>query len=363
MTTKNYSITSLFLILFFGIIGLTSCKKEEIKTELGEPVSEINTVYYDYEDDTVYCPNVIDYKTEIITSNWEEQISLFPPPTDIDFFDENFGVMSNMSSVFITYDGGANWNYKPTSMNATFFKVKTFGIDKFYLSRIGIQKTEDGGDTYSNFGNLTDNNASSIFNFHFFDSAHALICLGGSIQITHNAGQDWERKEDVQGRNIQFLSNEIGYISGGYSGGGIAGGFFSDGDIYKTINGGETWKRLNVNPLEITAMYFTDENTGIFTDFNGIVYQTIDGGTTWQIINDALCGNYVSDMIFTDKDTGYLAAGSIIFKTEDGGKTWIVDYYSGKKNSYDNHLNVHYLAKTPNNTVYVTGDITMKRVE
>ena len=364
MKIKNMKITYFFLfnLLFFGIISLTACKKEEIKTELGEPISAENPFYHNYEDDTVYCPSMIDYKTEIITSNWEikNQLDAYGG-LDIDFFDEKFGIIANHGRILLTYDGGESWQYKSTLM-PTLSKVKTFGVDKFYISRFGIQKTENGGENYSDFGNLE--NRSGIFNFHFFDSANAIICEGGSIKTTSNTGQDWERKEDVKGSNIQFLNDEIGYISGGYSGSGVAGGFFSNGDINKTINGGQTWKRLNVNPLEITTMYFTDENTGLFTDYNGIVYKTTDGGTTWNIINDALCGYYMWDMIFTDKNTGYLASSyGIIFKTEDGGKTWKVDHYSGKKDSYNNHLGFSSLAKTPNNTVYITGSVTMKRIE
>ena len=355
---NQIKLCSIACTLIFIGFGLISCEKEEINTRLGEPISEENIFSY---EDTVYCPNIIDYRNEIIISNWEVQKRNLHV-TDIDFFDESFGVMSSTSSVYITHDGGNNWLYQPTSLNQSFFKVATFGIDKFYLSRIGIHQTTDGGENYERVG--IEEAGGSIFNFYFFDSTNAIISHGGSIKITQNRGQSWIKKEGIEGNLIQFLDNKIGYIAGGYSGSGIAGGFFSYGEIFKTTDGEESWSRLNVNPLEITAMYFTDANTGIFTDFNGIVYQTIDGGETWQIINDALCGYGMQDMIFTDENTGYLASiDGIIFKTQDGGHTWKVDYYSGEKDSYGNHLGTWTLAKTPNNKVYVAGEIVMKRLD
>lgn len=360
--TKTTAPTTFFLLtlFFLGIIGLTSCEKEEEikKAELGEAVSEVKpneepTEEEESTNDSTRCRH-IEYETRI-TSNWINQTAPLMRGTDIDFFDENFGVITSMSSVFFTTNGGETWDYKIPPVSATFLKVQTFDVDKFYFSRNGIYKNE--GENYSNFGDL-DSRTSSIFDFHFFDSANAVISHGHQIRTTNNGGRSWQDKEDILGNKIQFLNNEVGYVSGGYTTGGVAGGIFSFGDIYKTIDRGNTWERLDINPSEITAMYFVDENIGIFADYSGIIHQTTDGGSNWEVISEALCGYYIEDIIFTDQNIGYAVYyEGIIFKTEDGGKTWKVDYYSSHKESLSD------LAKTPNNTVYVTGDITMKRIE
>ncbi|WP_375559528.1 WD40/YVTN/BNR-like repeat-containing protein [Bernardetia sp. OM2101] len=359
MNTKT-TILLLLNFLFFGLISLTSCEKEEEikKTELGEAVSEIKP-NEEEEQDPTECER-IDYTTEIITSNWEIQQNLYNKEgTDIDFFDEDFGVVASKENALVTTDGGKSWVSRPTSMTHT-NNVQTLGKNKFCIAGNGLYESSNGGMSFSVFGDESNANTRSFFGLYIFDTAH-FMAYHRSVEVTRNGGKDWIRHDSLFQSKVQFFGNELGYAAGGYVSGGTTEGFFSEGYVHKTLNGGDTWKLLNLKVERITAMYFTDENTGIVAENIGILHKTTDGGNTWNVLSQDLCGYYAWDMIFTDDNKGYIASSyGIIFKTEDGGQTWKVDYYSGHNSSgYERDFTA--LAKTPNNTVYVTGHATMKR--
>jgi photosystem II stability/assembly factor-like uncharacterized protein len=110
-------------------------------------------------------------------------------------------------------------------------------------------------------------------------------------------------------RTIQFLNNDIGFgiggdtlyktIDGGMSfqqistlnsGYGMisfvsedVGYGFEDGWIIKTINGGISW--FQVSQINPTDMKFFSEFVGYAFFNNDDIYKTIDGGQTWNMIN------------------------------------------------------------------------------
>ena len=116
-------------------------------------------------------------------------------------------------------------------------------------------------------------------------------------------------------------------------------GSMGDGGLWKTVDGGATWTRINTSSMYTDAnsfpnlIYFFDKNNGfsqgdpLYGEFE--MYYTTDAGATWTPIDganidDPLAGEY-------GYTNGYAAAGSTvwfttnkgrIFRSTDQGHTW-----------------------------------------
>jgi len=113
------------------------------------------------------------------------------------------------------------------------------------------------------------------------------------------------------------------------------------GGIYRSTNGGKTWQKLTTGlptsdigrigiavsaskPSIVYAVYANQEGV-----FNG-VYKSINGGTTWQRVNDRALRNLYENYGWwfgriyvhpTQHNTVYVL-GLELFKSDDGGQTW-----------------------------------------
>ncbi len=103
-----------------------------------------------------------------------------------------------------------------------------------------------------------------------------LACLDGWL-ITKS---DYDF--DINPRDIFFVNPEIGFVVG------------YRGDIFKTIDSGKSWKKLNSGTtLHLHSVFFLNENVGFASsqamggcldadcDKGSILLKTIDGGETW----------------------------------------------------------------------------------
>ncbi len=127
-------------------------------------------------------------------------------------------------------------------------------------------------------------------------------------------------------KDISFSSQSIGFAIIDSS---------SISSLYKTQNAGTTWQNLNLNFSPITgvviqSVYFVDDNTG-YIQFRGndsglksYVYKTVNGGLNWvdKTPTNLSVGYGVSDVFFTDVNTGFVGIGDVICKTIDGGNNW-----------------------------------------
>ena len=101
----------------------------------------------------------------------------------------------------------------------------------------------------------------------------------------------------------------------------------ADGDILKTIDGGNTWEKICMVLLSANAIACTGlDNIWIVGEGN-VVLHSIDAGETWEpVIIDASPNSYHSfNSIAFKNNIGYIAGGSpaVLYKTEDNGQTWI----------------------------------------
>jgi photosystem II stability/assembly factor-like uncharacterized protein len=170
---------------------------------------------------------------------------------------------------------------------------------------------------------------------------------GGTYVVTTNGGETWiagvvPGAAFLQFRDVYAVSDKIAYLMS-------IGNDTNNFRIYKTDNGGATWKKQFVNETE-NAFYdcfafwtpdrgitHSDSVNGVFPDI-----RTTDGGTTWDSIAANMPPALPGEASFSssgtcittqgDSNAWITTGGSTIARilaTRDGGDTW---------NAYDTPL-------------------------
>jgi photosystem II stability/assembly factor-like uncharacterized protein len=229
--------------------------------------------------------------------------------TDLLFVDAQFGFAKGFTKTqpqylqeAFTVDGGTTWKemslsytgvfndfcftshstgyysaedgiYKTIDTGKTLQKVYTFGSSGIYFfddnngfafTINGIRKTNDGGSTWPQANNLALSSPLGFPKFlQFTDINHGWLTADKSFYKINNGGSTYtETTFGTAVGDVQFVNNLVGYIA-----------FLNE--IYKTIDGGNTWTRsckigLDNNFKEI---FFLDEHTGWACSQSGTTYR------------------------------------------------------------------------------------------
>lgn len=149
--------------------------------------------------------------------------------------------------------------------------------------------------------------------------------------------------------HLDFVDENVGYIVG------------QAGVILKTMDGGRTWQRITIAPLGVNSLYgvdFISSEVGFVAGEQGNVFKTIDGGKTWSQLTTSITSSIVA-IQFVDANTGWFSgAAGIVKKTIDGGVNWITQN-SGSTSAYLHSLSfvspsVGFMVSDDN--VYKTSD-------
>lgn len=177
---------------------------------------------------------------------------------------------------------------------------------------------------------------------------------GGGVWKTEDGGDSWDNVSDG------FFGGSIGAVAMApsdpdivWAGGGekTVRGNVSHGDgIYKSVDGGETWQhmglpesrhicRIRIHPDDPDVVYAACLGHLFGPNEERGVYRTDDGGETWKRILFANADAGAVDLVMDPDDPDTLFAttwrirrtpwslesggeGSAIWKTTDGGETW-----------------------------------------
>lgn len=208
---------------------------------------------------------------------------------DMKFWDNLNGVAINQKYLIQTYDGGQTWDISeqiPINADTKFSKLSLI----------------NGGVGYATAGN-------KIFKAVDFGGWSPLNNLPSNTGLNFN--------------NISFVSEDIGYVSKD-----------DDGALYKTINGGTSWIKVNeISPVVSSDLYFTNENTGyIALPDEYRVVKTINGGRTWEYckkdIEYQFLGFGLNRLFFLNDQIGWACGnGEYIMLTTTGGSPTIPKTY------------------------------------
>ncbi|MCY1722605.1 hypothetical protein OU798_19805 [Prolixibacteraceae bacterium Z1-6] len=325
---KTYKITLAILISLFA---LSSCELiDDIFTD--DSGIDVKTYSCDIPNvrDIFFINKSIGYavggegmikKTTDGGQTWDPQesgttLSL----TTVFFIDENIGYATgayspkctgedcNKSGLILrTTNGGKKWEkeFKPeiAFFYDLYFVDENNGIgillplDFNSDSRYAVT-TEDAGKTW-NYLNLEIQDNIGFSNNHsierIFVKNNVCYIWGDERKIYKSTDlfKTWETiHTPIKIRNASFVNSETGFIYG----------FTPETlNLYKTINGGNSWSKISQSDEPVGFSHFFDESNGISIDYNSevftteefplpsypqavssIIYFTKDGGTTWQ---------------------------------------------------------------------------------
>ena len=178
------------------------------------------------------------------------------------------------------------------------------------------------------------------------DSAFTKICSWGKIGITDlnflneeigfaysprtiykttDGGRNWNslytRPEGGFFQDLKFLDTLNGYV--------IYQNYYTPAVLLKTTDGGVNWDEVFPFPPGIKVT-FTDNQTGFAVEKSGIVYKTTNGGKTWKSFSLNLASGFASTSFFLNSNCGWVGAfGLIVYNTTDGCKSWDKFYGNG----------------------------------
>ena len=124
---------------------------------------------------------------------------------------------------------------------------------------------------------------------------------------------------------MQFIDDMTGYILGSNNEGGYA-------DIFKTIDGGKTWDKMELISRELPRnLFFLNANIGFITFYgsNGNLLKTTDGGESW----DELSYNDLTGVMYhlqKDNENNIYSiisdanSNTFLLKSSDTAESWQV---------------------------------------
>lgn len=250
---------------------------------------------------------------------------------DFDINSDNEIIVGQNGKVNVSYDGGSSWrnqNYVVTNSLTTFSSVYALrGSEKVWAGTYS-----GGGILYStnNGNNWTSVSTSTIYPFYDIKMVNSntgyavggefINALTGYCYKTVNGGLNWTSltipSPDRRLNSVYFVNENTGWITGGLpSGAGCI--------ISKTTNGGTTWTSQTTSDLYSSAMgdvNMYDANTGYIMSGPN-VWKTINGGTNWNRVNNLPAGSWVRSYNFSPT-TVYFGGNNQIAKSFDGGASW-----------------------------------------
>lgn len=169
-----------------------------------------------------------------------------------------------------------------------------------------------------------------IKRIRIIDGDSLVIAGGCALRRSDDAGQSftrlpWTASEvncDDEITSFAFPTDQIGYI------------LTTQRIVFRTANGGRTWARkttLPAGPLPTGTssspdVAFTGPDVGVALS-GGQIYRTTDGGGSWKLV--ANHSNGLNGLFFLGA-TGYaVGGGTSLLKSADGGATWEVKSAGG----------------------------------
>ncbi len=152
---------------------------------------------------------------------------------------------------------------------------------------------------------------------YFFDEQLGFLVNSGQILRTQNGGASWSVVEEVRsGYKIAF-QDSVGYVVGGY------------GDLYKSVDRGESWKQIGYNFPWLNAISLIDKDS-VFITGSDQLFVSYDGGASWiarsvEAEQKDPFGHRteITDSYFTSSLVGHaVCRRGMILKTTDGGLGW-----------------------------------------
>jgi len=230
------------------------------------------------------------------------------------------GILYNGSTMNIYKTTNGSLNY--TSQNSNFTSQRFMSIFMLHPDTVFISgnygkilRTVNGG---NNWIVQYSDTTLQLWGLFFVNSNTGFVAgSSGRIMKTTNKGDNWiilTTPTSTALDGIYFVNETTGYVGGA--------------NIFlKTTDAGQTWVNKVgsfISPFETAqAVYFSDENTGLYSTNAARIVRTTDGGNTWNLVYSLSGGGAVWGLSFPTPLTGYgcTSVGTVL-RTINGGLNW-----------------------------------------
>jgi photosystem II stability/assembly factor-like uncharacterized protein len=195
----------------------------------------------------------------------------------------------------------------------------------------GVLKSEDEGRTFVPANMIDEEHSIARYNILALavDPSNNNIVYAGTqghdLFISQDAAMTWTKLNTALGNIASIVINPFStqtiYVGGTHEGRGI---------VVKTVDGGQTWERVYIEPNDgttITTMAISpvNENTVYIGTSGGTVARTMDAGQTWENLYHVENKKPIGEILIDSGDvhTLYVLINQTdIVKSRDGGITF-----------------------------------------
>jgi photosystem II stability/assembly factor-like uncharacterized protein len=256
-------------------------------------------------------------------------------------YQSNVWIISENGDILKSSDYGMNWLYQNGkdihNMRKIFFLNATVG----WIGNIQgtILRTIDGGNHWEINPFVIPYEIIDIF---FKDQLNGWASTYSGVFKSTDGGITWEFESNLPGVpffSIQFIDTTNGYVAGW------------NGNIYKTLNGGQSWINISTSSnFRIEQIFFTSVDTGwicgakINLNLDQAIYKTTNGGNTWSVqLYHANQSDGLINSISMMNELGFASSSEgQIYKTVNGGSNWDIVYQSDP-DLWSYYLNITFL--------------------
>ena len=169
-------------------------------------------------------------------------------------------------------------------------------------------------------------------------SGQTFIAVGdqGMLLMSFDNGQTWSIKQQQTLKNFKAIwvrnPDDI-LVAGSYDNSGF--------ELYRTINGGETWNlTYSNNAVSANDMQFPTDSIGYIVGNIGKVLRTEDAGASWTDISNSSINGSLQCVWFISPDAGFAGRSTTfgMYKTTNGGLTWSQNFGYYFTNCYSMHF-------------------------
>jgi photosystem II stability/assembly factor-like uncharacterized protein len=227
--------------------------------------------------------------------------------------------------------GSSGWQWgNPLPQGNTIRAMSFAGAQGYAAGDFGtLLSTADGGATWTG---LPAGTFTGLYEVQAID-ADSMFAGGGCVaRRSDDAGRTFRRIAFTSVESIcreglaagWFVSEQTGYL------------VLNDGTTLRTDNDGDTFAQKVALPgtraqggvAAPTDIVFTGPDMGVGATSDGRIYRTTDGANSWALVSDT--SRAVRNFLFLDATTGYATGdGSLLLKTTDGGATWVAKTLAG----------------------------------
>jgi photosystem II stability/assembly factor-like uncharacterized protein len=243
----------------------------------------------------------------------------------ISFAGANGYAAGDFGTLLRTTDGGATWSGLLSGTFTNLTEVQAIDGDAVFAAGGCVaRRSDDGGATFTRVAfTPVESSCKEQFAAGWFVSRVTgfIVLTDGTVLRTDNNGDTFAQKNPLPGTrapggsatpvDVRFLTDQIGV------------GATSDGKIYRTTDGANTWTLVSDTARPVHSFFFLDASNGFAVGDGSLFLVTKDGGATWtpkdigipaNNLRSIQCATLKLCVMTTDK-------GTALVRTDNGGDT------------------------------------------